>query len=208
MATLLYVEASPRKARSASIAVARAFLDAHATAHPGDRIDTLDVWSAALPEFDGDTIAAKYAVMRQQDPTGGQAAAWDAVRAVFARFAAADKYLFGVPMWNFGVPYKLKHYIDVVTQPGLAFAASADGTRGLVTGRPAAVVYARGGAYPAGTPGAADDFQKPYLELWLRFIGFTDIRPIVVEPTLGPPARVAEATAAAVELARTTAGQM
>ena len=24
-------------------------------------------------------------------------------------------------MWNFGIPYKLKQWIDVITQPGLAF---------------------------------------------------------------------------------------
>jgi putative NADPH-quinone reductase len=24
-------------------------------------------------------------------------------------------------MWNFGIPYKLKHYIDVLTQPGQTF---------------------------------------------------------------------------------------
>jgi len=33
----------------------------------------------------------------------------------------ADEYLFTVPMWNHGVPYVLKQFIDVVSQPGMAF---------------------------------------------------------------------------------------
>ena len=61
MANLLYVEASPRKQRSASIEVARAFLDAYREFHPGHTVHTIDVWNLALPEFDGAAIDAKYA---------------------------------------------------------------------------------------------------------------------------------------------------
>ena len=51
-------------------------------------------------------------------------------------------------MWNFGIPYILKHYIDLIVQPGLTFSFSpSEGYKGLVTGKPVTVVYARGGAY-------------------------------------------------------------
>lgn len=40
MAKLLYVEASPRKERSASIAVAKAFVEEYRKTHPGDEIGT------------------------------------------------------------------------------------------------------------------------------------------------------------------------
>ena len=43
MPHLLYVEASPRKERSASIEVARAFLDAWRATHPEGKVDMLDV---------------------------------------------------------------------------------------------------------------------------------------------------------------------
>jgi len=70
-------------------------------------------------------------------------------------------------------------------QPGYTFSYSPEtGYQGLVTGKPAACIYARGGAYPAGTPAEAMDLQKRYLEVILGFIGFTDFRPILVEPTL------------------------
>lgn len=61
MAKLLYIETSPRKQRSASIEVARAFLDAYRQAHPGESIQEIDVWSLDLPEFEDAAFEAKYA---------------------------------------------------------------------------------------------------------------------------------------------------
>lgn len=206
MARLLYIEASPRKDRSASIQIARDFLEAYRDAHPDDEVDKLDLWSHELPEFDGATINAKYAVMHGQDHTVDQKAAWDRVVAEAERFSSADRYLISVPMWNFGVPYKLKHYIDFITQPGLVFSFSPDeGYKGLVTGKPAVVIYARGGAYGGNSEGGKMDFQKPYVELWLGFIGFTDIHPIVIEPTL---ARGSEGKDKAMNTAREQVGKI
>lgn len=203
MARLLYVESSPRKDRSASVAVARAFVDEYLRTHPDDGVDTLDLWAEDLPPFDGMALDAKYRILYGKSPGPEHEEAWGAVRAVIDRFTAADKYLFSLPMWNFGVPYRLKHYVDVLVQPTYTFSFSPkEGYRGLVTGKPAAVVYARGGAYPPGTPGEGMDFQKRYVELVLGFIGFTDVRPIVVEPTLGKPDAVAATVEAAKEAAR------
>ncbi len=207
MAKLLYVEASPRKERSASIEAARAFLEEYRRTHPGDPVDMLDLWATTLPEFDGEVIDAKYAILHGQEPTPAQKAAWKAVEAVIDRFKGADKYLFSIPMWNFGIPYKLKHYIDVLVQPTYTFSFSPkEGYKGLVTGKKAAVVYARGGAYPAGSGGEALDLQKRYMEQFLGFIGFTDITPIVVEPTLAKPESVERTKAEAAGKARSVAG--
>lgn len=207
MARLLYIEASPRKERSTSIRVAREFLDVYRDVHPGDTVETLDLWREELPPFDGEMIEAKYAVLHGQAHSPAQAAAWRIVAAAADRFKAGDRYLFSLPMWNFGVPYRLKHYIDVITQPGLTFSFSAgQGYKGLVTGRPAIVIYARGGEYADGA--TSYDFQKPYLELWLRFIGFTEIHSIVAEPTLGDPRKADQARSKAIELARSLARRL
>jgi len=191
MSKLIYIESSPRKDRSSSIKITNAFLDAYKKAHPHDEVDKLDLWSTQLPPCDGNTINAKYRILHGQEHTPEEATAWNEVVAIFDRFSRADKYVFSVPMWNFGIPYKLKHYIDVITQPGLSFSFSPqEGYKGLVTGKPAVVVYARGGEYSSNDTVAALDFQKPYVEMWLGFIGFSDIRPIVIEPTLSAPETV------------------
>ncbi len=202
MAKLLYIESSPRKNRSKSILVARAFLDAYEQANPDDEVETLDLWKTILPEFDGFTIDAKYQVLHGQEHSAEQAAAWESVVDVCNAFKEADKYLLSVPMWNFGIPYKLKHFFDVITQPGQTFSFSPDtGYTGLVTGKPIVVTYARGGAYGSDeTKGM--DFQKTYTELLLGFIGFTDVESIVIEPTLGAPDNVATVERAAIAKAQ------
>lgn len=206
MTKLLYVESSPRKERSKSIAVASAFLDEYRMRNPEDEIQTLDLWKADLPEFDGFTIDAKYQVMNGQDFTAEQQQAWQAVVDVCNEFKSADKFLFSVPMWNFGIPYKLKHYIDIIAQPGQTFSFDPQsGYTGLVAGKPVAVVYARGGAYGSGDAQAMD-LQKGYLDMLLGFIGFTDIQSVLVEPTAAAPEQVAATEEQAKILARSLAG--
>jgi len=192
MAKLLYIEASPRKTRSKSIEVARTFLDTLRTAHPSLEVDTLDLWSTELPKFDGSVIEAKYAILHGQPHTEEQAQAWRQVEKVIARFKAPDCYLFSLPMWNFGLPYILKHYIDVIIQPGLTFSFSpTEGYSGLVKGKKAVAVYARGGAYGAGTGMEGYDLQSKALAGILGFIGLTDLNSIFVEPTLSPESEAA-----------------
>lgn len=197
MTALLHIQASPRVGRSASIAVAEHFVQAYRARHPGDTVTKMNLWETELPEFDGETIDGKYAILHGQPHSAAQALAWRAVSQVAERFKAADKYLFSLPMWNFGIPYKLKHFIDVLVQPGLTFTFSPEtGYSGLVTGKPAVVVYARGGAYAPGTGAEGYDAQSAYMRQVLGFIGFKDIREIFVEPTLASPAAKDEAVAA------------
>ena len=188
MSKLLYIQASPRKDRSYSRAVADAFVEAYKKTHQGDEVVTLDIFRMDLPAFDGAALDAKYAIMHGKTHSPEEKTAWRSIEKVIEQFKSADKYVFAVPMWNFGIPYRLKQYFDVIAQPGYTFSFSAtEGYKGLVAGKPVLVVYARGGAYGAG---ADIDLQKKYMELVLGFIGFKDIRSIIVEPTLaeGPDA--------------------
>jgi FMN-dependent NADH-azoreductase len=206
MPKLLYIEASPRKSLSKSIEVAQVFLSELQKAHPSLQTDKLDLWATDLPPFNGHTLESKYAILYGQAFTPEQAAAWRAVQAVADRFKAADWYLFSLPMWNFGLPYVLKHYIDVLVQPGLTFSFSPqEGYKGLVTGKKAAVVYARGGAYGEGTGAEGYDLQSKALSGILGFIGVTDQTSIFVEPTIGAPADVEAMVAKAKENATAAA---
>ncbi|MCG6918647.1 MAG: NAD(P)H-dependent oxidoreductase [Deltaproteobacteria bacterium] len=206
MARLLYIEASPRKERSASIQIARTFIAEYERSRPNDVVETLDLWDTTLPEFDGPVIDSKYAILHGLKHTEEQKSAWRAVENVISQFTRADKYLFSLPMWNFGIPYKLKHYIDVIVQPGYTFSFSPEeGYKGLMTGKAVAAIYARGGAYGSGTGAESYDLQKAYLEHILGFIGFSDFQTILVEPTLSSPEQKDKAIKAATELAKNIA---
>ena len=208
MSKLLYIQASPRTGRSYSIAVADAFMASYRESHPNDEIRTINLFQKDLPAFDGLAVQAKYTILHGKDHTQEELAAWKAVEAVIDEFRSADKYIMAVPMWNFGIPYRLKQYIDVLVQPGYAFSYTPEeGYRGLITSKPIFIAYARGGEYPAGSDFEAFDLQKRYLEVILGFMGFTDLRSLVVEPTLMGGPEVAQskrekAILKAVEMAK------
>ena len=96
----------------------------------------------------------------------------------------ADRHLISLPIWNYSIPYPMKHFIDVITQPGYTFTVSIEGTRGLIVGKPATVIYASGFAYTPGSALESWHYQKPYIRHWLRFIGFEQIDEVRVDPTL------------------------
>lgn len=184
MAKVLHIQGSPRGDRSYSQRTAQALLESYLETHPGDAVETLDL-AGDIPEFDALAVSGKYRILHGEVHTEEEADAWKAVLAEIERFKGADKIVISSPMWNFGIPYRLKQYFDVIVQPGSTFSYSPDtGYSGLVTGKPAVLILARGGEYAPDTPGAAYDRQKPYLEGILGFIGFTDVGSIVVEPTL------------------------
>jgi len=185
MSTLLHISASPRGAASESLAVARTFLDAYRDTHPGDRVEEWDLWDGTLPEFGPAAAAAKMAVFAGADPHGEQARAWRAAADAFRRFDAADRYLFSVPMWNAGVPYVLKQFIDVVSQPGWVFAFDPEaGYTGLLRGKKAAVVYTSAVYGPGRGPAFGADFQRPFFDDWLRWAGIADVTEIQFRPDL------------------------
>ena len=204
MANLLYIKASPMGKLSFSITVADAFIDSYCQTHPDDKVKTVEVFEAPLPAFDFEAASAKYKIMHNKEHSQADRQIWGKIVSIIEEFKSADKYVMAVPMWNFSIPYRLKQYIDIIVQPGYTFAVTADGNyEGLVKNKPCFVAYARGGEYPSGGDNEAFDLQKKYLELILAFIGFSDIRSVVVEPTLaGGPDIAKQRGAEAIEKAR------
>lgn len=204
MTTLLHVSASPRGERSESLALAATFLDEFTAAHPEVEVAHWDLWDGTLPPFGPAAVAAKMAVFAGADPEGDAAAAWRAAREAFERYAAADYYLFTVPMWNHSVPYILKQLIDVVSQPGMVFGFDpVDGYTGLLQGKKAAVLYTGAVWGPDRGPEFGHDFLTPYFEDWLRWTGIDDVRAVHFQPNLviadpDPGRRVAHREAAAL----------
>jgi FMN-dependent NADH-azoreductase len=179
---LLHISASPRGEQSESLAVARTFLTEFRAAHPDADVAEWDLWDGTLPAFGPDAVAAKMDVFAGREP---RSAGWDAATAAFRRFDAADRYLFSVPMWNHGVPYVLKQFIDVVSQPGLVFGFDpAAGYTGLLTGKRAAVIYTSAVYGDGRGPAFGTDFQAPYFGDWLRWAGVTDVETVEFRPNL------------------------
>jgi FMN-dependent NADH-azoreductase len=187
MPDLLHISASPRGEDSQSLRLAATFLDTYRTIHPDAEVEDWDLWDGSLPAFGPAAARAKMTVFGGGTPQGEQAAAWEAAKAAFARFDAADRILFSVPMWNTGVPYILKQFVDVVSQPGLVFGVDAvTGYEGLLAGRGkrAAVVYTSAVWGPGLGPEFGTDFQAPFFTGWLNWTGINDVTEIRFHPTL------------------------
>jgi FMN-dependent NADH-azoreductase len=203
---LLHVIGSPRAGRSASRQVANAFTEVWKERHPARTIDELNVWEIDLPVFDGPVLEAKYAGLEGRPLDPAQADAWRTVNTLAERFRQANVILFSVPMWNFGIPYRLKHLIDVISQKDVLFTFDERGLNGLLDGRTVVTVAARGVQLGADFPQEQFDFQTAYLTMWSRMVGITDVRVISVEKTLAGPeqdhASRHEASEKARELAR------
>lgn len=181
MAKLLYIQASPRINRSFSIRVADVFEQTYHSKNPSDEVEILNLFHMNLPEMDQQTIQGKYNIIHQMEYTELQKLKWASVEEIIDLFSSADKYLFAVPMWNFGIPYKLKHFLDIVIQPNYTFEITNSGYNGLLKNKKAVIIYARGGDYGDNNP---LDMQKSYFELALGFMGIKDIHSILVEPTV------------------------
>ncbi|ABQ68609.1 NAD(P)H dehydrogenase (quinone) [Rhizorhabdus wittichii RW1] len=189
MARLLHIDASPRGARSRSNMVADRLIAGLA----GHDIERLALFDADLPAFDGAAIEGRYALIEGRPVDEAVRADWAAIGRMVDHFLSFDGWLLTVPMWNFGIPYRLKHYIDLITQPGLAFRVVDGQGEGLAAGRRAILVTSGALDIRPGGPMAAYDFQLAYLRTWLGFIGVTDVDAIHVRPTYGDEASVAAA---------------
>lgn len=205
MTRLLYIQASPRGERSASAHVAQAYIEA--LKKKGNvEVDTIDVWKDELPPFNGPALDGKYAGLSGTPLTDEQSAAWAAIHSLGERFKRANQIVIGVPMWNFGVPYRLKQLIDLVTQKDVTFLFGANGFDGMLKTQRAILVCARGLGYGEGGLSEEQfDYQNAYLKAWLNFLGITDIHTIKVEKTLlgesERDASLAKGTAEAIALA-------
>jgi FMN-dependent NADH-azoreductase len=110
---------------------------------------------------------------------------------------AADTVVIGAPMYNHMISWELKAWIDQVVRVGKTIAYGAKGPEGLLDGKNAVVITARGGSYPAGSPRAAVDFQEPYLRHILTTMGFSDVTFIHAENLKGDQLESSRAGAAA-----------
>ncbi len=181
MKRLLHIIASPREDESRTLQVSEVFLEAFREKHPDWVIDELNLPKEELPSLTMQSVSGKYVLLEGKDIYGRLKETWAEILQHIERFKTADLFLVSTPMWNFNIPYMLKHYIDLIVQPRHTFRYKEDGkTEGLVKDRKMIVITSRGGQYLNETK--PFDFQEPYLRTIFGFIGITDIDFIKAEP--------------------------
>ena len=191
MSDVLHIVASPKGEQSVSRRIASVFIDELRKTSPDARVRELVLFDAALPEFGQTESLAKFAPLFGQARSPEQEAAWRGIEAVIADFDRADRVIISAPMWNGGVPYKLKHYFDLIIQPRVTFSYDPKTMLhfGLLRNRPVQLILTRSSIMP----GDYADFQLPYLKWALNFIGLQDVRALTAWRTTQPSAEAREA---------------
>jgi FMN-dependent NADH-azoreductase len=182
---LLNIVSSPRGAKSASVAVANAFLDAYLKTSASIEVDTLNVWEENLPDFDSQAIGAKYKGVSKEPMDDSELSIWIRIQSLVKRFHEADRIVIGVPMWNFGYPYKLKQLIDLVSQRNMLFTFDGDAYGPMLKIPRALVICVRGQSHDkgAGVSSPGFKYQADYIGFWLKFIGVDEVKTLLVERT-------------------------
>lgn len=178
---ILHLNCSGSDERSWTGLASKAFFKSYKEIHPHHKILDVNLWDNDLLQYDLSHVGSKMRMVSEEEKPGDKenlAAIEDMITTLFS----ADKLVISNPMWNYGVPYVLKQYIDCIVQPGLTFQETKNGPRGLVTGRPLLLITSSGGDYtkPDMIP---LDFQVPYLKVIFGLIGFTDVRHVYIKNT-------------------------
>lgn len=196
MSNILLLTSSPRGDASLSSKLAGDLANRLAAKAPGSTVTARDLGAEPLPHVDGGFLAGISAPDRSQLPAAHREAA-DKADALIDELFAADTIVIGSPMINFGLSTPLKSWFDAVLRAGKTFRYTATGPEGLVRGKKAYLVLARGGIYSEG-PMKAVDFQEPHLRTLLGFIGVTDVEVIRIEGVAISPEQAEKGVAAAM----------
>ena len=174
MNNVLQINTSARAAGQAN-RLADDFVQAWHNQHPQDHIVLRDLTTQPVPHLDERTLNAFFTPPEQRD--ADLQAAVRLSDELIAEIQAADVIVIGVPMYNFGIPSTLKAYFDHIARAGITFRYTTNGPEGLLKGKRAVILAARGGIY-SGTP---KDTQSAYLRDILAFVGITEVEFIYAE---------------------------
>ena len=179
---LLHIIATPRGLASNTARISSVLLETLLEKYDNLAVTTLDLFKTDLPAVAGSNIEAKYALMTGQDLDEFAQNSWRHIEKTIQQFLDADVYLLTVPMWNFGIPYVLKYYIDAIVQPGYLFRYNDQGRpEGLVKNKKMICITSSGGDYTS-PPLQSFDFVESYLRTIFGFVGITDIDFFKIQP--------------------------
>ncbi|AQU83094.1 MULTISPECIES: FMN-dependent NADH-azoreductase [unclassified Halomonas] len=134
-----------------------------------------DVVANALPHLAIEELGA------WQTPVEERSAAQKALAAysdeLLAELRGHDVLVLAVPMYNLGIPSQLKAWFDRVLRAGETFRYTENGPQGLIEGKRAIILAARGGLYA----GSEFDSQMPHLKSMLGLMGISDVEVVFAE---------------------------
>ena len=169
MSRVLIIESSARQQDSVSRQLTQQFISQWQAAHPADQITVRDLAINPVPHLDSTLLGGWMKPAEQRNEIEQQAL--ERSNQLTDELVAADVLVLAAPMYNFAIPSTLKAWLDHVLRAGVTFKYGETGPQGLLIGKRAYVLTARGGIYA----GSSLDHQEPYLRQVLGFVGIHDV---------------------------------
>ncbi len=169
MKTLLRIDASSRTQGSHSRKLADAFQEQWELNHPKGKVLHLDLVKLEIPHISDTIIKAFYTP--ESHLTSVQKKALEISDLLIGYLYESDELLISSPLYNLGVPSRLKALFDHAVRIGKTFMVDDGGNYiGLLNTKVAHLALVKG-SYFSGTPMASKDYQEPYLEAILNYMG-------------------------------------
>lgn len=149
----------------------------------GGRVIVRDLARDPVPHLTAERFQAFLAKPTERTPE--QRAVVEYSDGLIGELKEADNIVIGLPMYNFALPSTLKAYFDHIARAGVTFKYTDKGPVGLLTGKKAYVVVARGGLY------GHNHAHTTYVRDFLGFLGITDVEFVYVEGLAIPAAKEA-----------------
>jgi len=175
MATLLQINSSLSGDQGHSSYLSNQFRTRWRERNPNGRVIVRDLARQPIPHLDAERLHAFITPADKRSPA--QQEIVDYSDQLIDELRQADVVVFGVPMYNFGVPSTLKAYFDHVARSGETFRYTSEGPQGLLEDKPVYIMATRGGIYE----GTDADTQTGYINTFLGFLGLTQTHFVYAE---------------------------
>lgn len=178
MSNILHITASIRGNESVSRSLSTKIAKGIA-GRQGAKVISRDLMASDLPYVSAERFAANLAPANERTAEQHELAA--IADELIAELQAADMIVFGVPIYNFGMPASVKAWADLVARAGTTFKYTPEGPVGLLEGKKAYLAVASGGTQV----GSDIDFMTPWLKFFLGFLGIDDVTVIAADSIMG-----------------------
>lgn len=174
MSKVLYIKANAKpEGVSRTFKVSDKFIEAYQQNHPNDEIITLDLYKENIKPLSENDINIVFGPKTEESRN-------HPILKYAYQFAEADKYVIAEPLWNLSIPAILKAYIDYISVTGITFKYTENGPVGLLQGKKAVNITARGGDYST-EPYSMFEMGDKYLRTIFGFFGIIDFTTITAE---------------------------
>mgnify|MGYP000165043083 CR=1 FL=1 len=174
---ILIIKSSPALEQSVSNEMADFFMAQFASKEADYTFTIRDLAKTPAPVYSPEILNAFYTPLDQLSDEQARLVAPSLT--YIEEIKSADLIVIASPMHNFSVTSLLKNYIDQICRMGLTFKYSEAGPEGLLKDKQALIISTAGGDF-ISEASRHKDFQAPYLNHVLNFIGINDVKRIAV----------------------------